>query len=143
MRDFIDPDAVGPLYGGEHWAKAEESLDAWLLAEFAKVKRKRGRPRIHRRSDYIRNTGGNDYIEARLRREGYNLPDDMSPSEAARRLGWHHPRILVSNPESVAKGLIKHMDPFGLHWLAGLLDEHLESIGYDPDCENVPASGAR
>lgn len=57
-----------------------------------------------------------EHIIGRLKRDNPELAErvvagDISPNAAALQMGWRHPRIVVSSPESVAEGLRRHMSP--------------------------------
>lgn len=72
--------------------------------------------------------GTADDIVARLKRDDPDLVErvvngEITPNAAARQKGWRKPRIVVSNPGSVARALRKHMKPDDLAELIRILTD--------------------
>lgn len=69
-----------------------------------------------------------EHVVARLKRDDPELAErvvsgEITPNAAARIKGWRKPRVVVTNPESVARKLREHFTPQELDELRRLLEE--------------------
>lgn len=67
-----------------------------------------GRPSGNVRDTNIKRSDTDEYVVARLKRDDPELAErvvngEISPNAASREKGWRKPRVLLANPETVAK----------------------------------------
>jgi hypothetical protein len=98
-------------------------------ANHGEIGRGRSGPEGKRLSDNLFRPGRgtrSDYLVSRLKRDNPDLAarvvaGELTPSAAARQMGWRKPTINVSTPERVANSLRQHMTPEQLAELAAIL----------------------